>query len=411
MIGMSRTVSRRASWITLAGYAARALIGHRLRSSLSMVGIAIGVASVILLTSVGEGTRRFIFDQFSQFGTNLLSINPGKSETVGIPGILGGTTHKLTMDDALSLERIGAVTAILPLAYGSGRVEARGLGRSVYIYGVTPNVPQVWSFQVRQGAFWPAGDPRRGGYTAVLGPTLKRELFGAANALGELVRIGGTRFRVVGVMEPRGRLLGIDIDDAAYIPTATAMTLLNRDELDEIHVQYRAGADSARMVDRVTAVLADRHRGREDFTVTSQEAMLDVFDNVMRTVTVAVGAIAGISLLVGAIGILTTMWIAVGERTHEIGLLRALGTARAQVRGVFLTEAAVLALFGGGIGLGVGAGLCTLLRATLPGLPIATPPLFAVAALVVSAATGLAAGVLPAQRAAGLDPIEALRTE
>lgn len=393
------------------GYAGRALFGHRLRSVLSMVGIAIGVASVILLTSVGEGTRRFVFDQFSQFGTNLLSINPGKSETVGIPGVLGGTTHKLTVDDALALERISAVTAVVPLAFGSARVEARGRGRSVYIYGVTPQIPDVWDFQVRQGSFWPAGDPRRGGYTTVLGPTLKRELFGAESALGDFVRIGGTRFRVVGVMEPRGRLLGIDIDDAAYVPTATAMNLLNRTELDEVHVQYLPGADSERIVERVTRVLAERHRGREDFTITSQEAMLEVFDNVMRTVTVAVGAIAGISLLVGAIGILTTMWIAVGERTHEIGLLRAVGAGRAQVRSVFLTEAAVLALVGGALGLGAGTGLCGLLRAAVPGLPIATPPVFAAAALVVSAATGLAAGVLPAQRAAGLDPIDALRAE
>lgn len=395
----------------LVSFAARAVTGHRLRSSLSALGIAIGVASVILLTSIGEGTRRYIFDQFSQFGTNLLAINPGKSETLGVPGILGGTTHRLTIDDVLALSRLEGVQEILPMAYGSGRVEARGRGRSVYVYGVTPNVPRVWSMGVRQGSFWPEGDPRRGHATAVLGPTLKRELFGNENALGERVRIGGGRFRVVGVMEPRGRLLGIDIDDAVYIPTASAMTLLNRVELDEVHVQYRPGADVDRVVERVTEVLTERHRGNEDFTITSQEAMLQVFDNVMRTITLSVGAIAGISLLVGMIGILTTMWIAVGERTNEIGLLRALGAGRAQVRRVFLTEAGALALAGGAAGLAAGLGLCALLRAAVPGLPVETPLLFAAAAIVGSTGTGLAAGVLPARRAARMDPVEALRAE
>jgi putative ABC transport system permease protein len=395
----------------LLSFAARAVAGHRLRSGLSALGIAIGVASVILLTSIGEGTRRYIFDQFSQFGTNLLTINPGKSETLGLPGILGGTTHRLTIDDALALSRLDGVQEILPIAYGSGRVEARGRGRSVYVYGVTPNVPQVWTMRVRQGSFWPEGDPRRGHATAVLGPTLKRELFGTENALGELVRIGGGRFRVIGVMEPRGSLLGIDIDDAVYIPTASAMTLLNRVELDEVHVQYRPGSDADRVVERVTELLTERHRGNEDFTVISQEAMLEVFDNVMRTITVAVGAIAGISLLVGMIGILTTMWIAVGERTNEIGLLRALGAGRAQVRRVFLTEAGALALVGGAAGLAAGLGLCVLLRAAVPGLPVETPLAFAVAALLGSTGTGLAAGVLPAQRAARMDPVEALRAE
>lgn len=395
----------------LVSFAARAVTGHRLRSSLSALGIAIGVASVILLTSIGEGTRRYIFDQFSQFGTNLLAINPGKSETLGVPGILGGTTHRLTIDDVLALSRLEGVQEILPMAYGSGRVEARGRGRSVYVYGVTPNVPRVWSMGVRQGSFWPEGDPRRGHATAVLGPTLKRELFGNENALGERVRIGGGRFRVVGVMEPRGRLLGIDIDDAVYIPTASAMTLLNRVELDEVHVQYRPGADVDRVVERVTEVLTERHRGNEDFQITSQEAMLEVFDNVMRTITLSVGAIAGISLLVGMIGILTTMWIAVGERTNEIGLLRALGAGRAQVRRVFLTEAGALALAGGAAGLGAGLGLCALLRAAVPGLPVETPLLFAAAAIVGSTGTGLAAGVLPARRAARMDPVEALRAE
>jgi putative ABC transport system permease protein len=396
---------------SLSSFAARAVFAHRLRSGLSALGIAIGVASVVLLTSIGEGTRRYIFEQFNQFGTHLLAINPGKAETVGIPGVLGGTTHKLTIDDALSLTRIEGVEEMIPLAFGSARVEARGRGRSVYVYGVTPNVPRVWNMQVRQGSFWPEGDPRRGQATAVLGPTLKRELFGADDALGQVVRIGGGRFRVVGVMEPRGRLLGIDIDDAVYIPTASAMTLLNRTELDEIDLEYSAGYEAQRMVDRVTEVLTERHRGNEDFTVTSQEAMLEVFGNVMNMITAAVGAIGGISLLVGMIGILTTMWIAVGERTQEIGLLRAVGAGRAQVRQVFLTEAAALALAGGAVGLGAGLGLAALLRAAIPGLPVETPFTFAVAALVLSAATGLAAGVLPAQRAARMDPVEALRAE
>lgn len=395
----------------LGSFAARAVFAHRLRSGLSALGIAIGVASVVLLTSIGEGTRRYVFEQFNQFGTNLVAINPGKAETVGIPGILGGTTHKLTLDDALSLQRIEGVEELLPMAYGTGRVEARGRGRSVYVYGVTANVPRAWNMAVRQGSFWPESDPRRGYATAVLGPTLKRELFGAEDALGERVRIGGGRFRVIGIMEPRGSLLGIDIDDAVYIPTASAMTLLNRTELDEIHVIYRPSYDADRIVERVKEVLTERHRGNEDFTVTSQEAMMEVFDNVMQTITAAVGAIAGISLLVGMIGILTTMWIAVGERTHEIGLLRAVGAGRAQVRQVFLTEAAALALAGGTAGLAAGLGLAALLRTAIPGLPVETPLSFAMAALILSAGTGLAAGVLPAQRAARMDPVDALRAE
>lgn len=392
-------------------FVARAVIAHRLRSILSALGIAVGVASVVLLTSIGEGTRRYVFDQFNQFGTNILSINPGKAETLGVPGILGGTTHKLTIDDALALRRIEGVSDVVTMAFGTARVEARGRGRSVYVYGVTPNIPEVWKLAVRQGSFWPQVDPRRGSSTAVLGPKLKRELFGAEPALGEIVRVGGGRFRVVGIMEPRGRLLGMDIDDTVYIPTATAMTLMNLSELHEIHVQYRAGADSALLEERVRRLLTERHRGNEDFTLTTQEAMLAVFGNVMTTITAAVGAIGGISLLVGMIGIFTTMWIAVGERTHEIGLLRALGAGRDQVRRLFLAEAALLAGVGGAAGLVLGLGLAVLLRLAVPGLPVETPLIFAVAALVLSILTGMAAGILPAERAARLDPVEALRGE
>lgn len=387
------------------------LTGHRLRTALSMLGIAIGIASVILLTSIGEGTRRYIMNQFNQFGTNILGINPGKAETVGIPGVLGGTTRKLTIDDAMALQRIPGVEEVVAAAYGSARVVAGGRGRSVFIYGVTPNIPRAWKFGLRQGSFWPEGDAQRGYQVVVLGPRLKRELFGDGNALGQFVRISGTRFRVIGIMASKGQFLGFDIDDAAYIPVASAMKLFNLPELTEVHVLYSHAGLTERVKADVTAVLTRRHGGNEDFTVTTQAAMLEVFDNVMNVVTLAVGAIGGISLLVGAIGILTMMWIAVGERTSEIGLARAVGATRRQVNALFLAEAAALAGLGGMAGVAAGLGISALLRLAVPGLPIHTPPLFVVLAVAISLATGLLSGVLPARRAAGLDPIEALRAE
>jgi putative ABC transport system permease protein len=395
----------------LLSLALGAITGHRLRSALSMVGVAIGVAAVILLTSIGEGTRRYLLAQFTQFGTNILAIHPGKSKTVGIPGVLGGTTHKLTIDDAEALTRLPGIVDVVPVALGQGRVEARGRGRSVVVYGVTPNVPRAWRFAVRQGAFWAAGDPRRSGPTAVLGPKLKREIFGEENALGQFVRIAGSRFRVIGIMSSKGQFLGFDIDDAAYVPVASAVKLFNLPELVEIDLVYAHAGLSVRVVEEVRDLMTRRHGGNEDFTLTTQEAMLSVFNNVMNVITLSVGAIAGISLLVGAVGILTMMWIAVGERTGEIGLLRAVGASRAQVQILFLAEAAALATLGGVLGIAAGLGLAALLRAVVPGLPVHTPLFFVALAVAVSVLTGLLSGVLPARRAARLDPIEALRAE
>jgi putative ABC transport system permease protein len=391
--------------------AAGALASQRLRSLLSLLGIAIGIASVVLLTSIGEGTRRYVIGQFSQFGTNIIAINPGKTETFGIPGVLGGTTHLLTIDDAEALTRIAGIERVVPAVFGTARVEAGERGRSVVVFGVTPDIPDVWQFRVRQGTFWPSGDPRRGAPLAVLGTTLARELFGDASPLGSFVRIGGTRFRVIGVMEPKGQMLGFDIDDAVYIPVASALKLFNQAELSEIDLLYSHPGIADRVEAEVRRTLMARHRGREDFTIVTQAAMLETFGKVMNVVTLAVGGIAGISLLVGAIGILTIMWIAVGERVGEIGLVRALGASRGQVWLLFLAEAAGLSMLGGVLGIVAGLGLAALLRALVPGLPVETPLRFVLVALATSLATGLASGVLPAQRAAGLDPTEALRAE
>jgi putative ABC transport system permease protein len=387
-----------------------ALGAHRLRSFLSMLGIAIGVAAVILLTSIGEGTRVYVLSQFTQFGTNIMAVNPGKSKTLGVPGVLGGTQRKLTIDDAEVLARIPGIETMVPVTMGLARVEAAERARSVSVLGATPDLPALWKFGARQGSFWPKGDPRQGGAVAVLGPKLARELFGEASPLGELVRIAGSRFRVTGVMQPKGQMMGFDVDDIAIVPVASALRIFNQDELFEIDLIYSNMSETERVAAEVRRVLASRH-GEEDFTVTTQAAMLDVFGKVMDVVTMAVGAIASISLLVGATGILTMMWIAVGERTGEIGLLRALGATAAQVQSVFLAEAVALATAGGALGIGIGLGLAALARLLVPGLPVETPTRFVVAGLVTSFVTGVVAGVAPARRAASLDPIEALRAE
>jgi putative ABC transport system permease protein len=387
-----------------------ALRAHRLRSFLSMLGIAIGVTAVILLTSIGEGTRVYVVSQFTQFGTNIIAVNPGKSKTFGIPGVLGGTTRKLTIDDAEALTRIPGVEIVVPVTMGLARVEAGERGRSVSVLGATPDLPALWKFGARQGSFWPKGDPRRGSAVAVLGAKLSRELFGERSPLGELVRIADRRFRVIGVMQPKGQMMGFDIDDIAIVPVASGLQLFNQDELFEIDLVYSNIGETARVEADVKRLLTSRH-GDEDFTVTTQQAMLDVFGKVMDVVTMAVGAIASISLLVGATGILTMMWIAVGERTGEIGLLRAVGASAGQVQAVFLVEAAVLATLGGVLGIASGLGLGALLRLAVPGLPVETPMRFVLAGLGVSVATGLLAGVVPARRAARFDPIEALRAE
>ncbi|MEQ1768194.1 MAG: ABC transporter permease [Methylotenera sp.] len=392
-------------------FALQAIISHRLRSFLTLLGIAVGIAAVILLTSIGEGVHQFVLKEFTQFGTNVIGVSPGKVKTGGQPPTgIPTTARLLTMEDAESLKQLPHVTGSTPTVWGNSEVENNGRLRRTTIYGVDADFVRVFSAKVQIGSFLPregAGDSRA---FVVLGSKLRKELFGTENPLGARVRIGGLHFRVIGVLAPKGQFLGIDLDDTAYIPAARALELYNREGLMEIQVLYTEGTSSATVASAVKQRLALRH-GHEDFTITTQEDMLKTLSNILNILTMAVGALGGISLLVGSVGIVTIMTISVTERTNEIGLLVALGARQRTILGLFLSESVILAVLGGVLGLLLGIGLAQFLHLLMPNFPVHTPWSFALIAVVVSGVIGLLAGVLPAISASRLDPIDALRAE
>jgi putative ABC transport system permease protein len=387
-----------------------AVQAQRQRSWLTALGIAVGIAAVVLLTSLGTGLQRFVLAEFTQFGTNLVQVTPGKTQTFGMSGAMLNSVRPLSLDDAEALRRLPHVRGVVPMVMGNGAVERDGRSRRTAIYGVSSAMPEVWQFEVGSGTFLPGDDAGTARAFAVLGSKLHHELFGDAQALGEIVRIGGERFRVIGVMASKGQFLGIDLDDAVYVPAARALAMFDREGLMEIDVSFTEAAVTDEVKAAVHRTLQDRH-GREDFTITSQQQMLDVLGSVLAVLTLGVAGLGGISLLVGGVGILTILTIAIGERTNEIGLLRALGATRREIVRLFLGEAAVLAAVGGALGLLLGSGIAWLLHFLVPALPVATTLPHVLLAEGTAVAIGLLAGTAPALRAARLDPIEALRAE
>jgi len=387
-----------------------AILAQRTRSLLTGLGIAVGIAAVVLLTAIGEGVQRFVVAEFTQFGTNLLAVTPGKTETFGMSGAAISTVRPLSLDDAEALRRLPRVRALVPFVQGNGAVEWKQRTRRTYIFGTGAAVPEVWQIRPVLGRFLPDDEPRRARAFAVLGSKLRHELFGSHSPLGERIRIGGESYRVIGTMQSKGQMLGFDLDDSVYIPVGRALAMFNRESLMEIDVLYQSDADADEVAARIRQALAQRH-GREDFTIITQDQMLEVLGSVLDILTLAVGALGTISLVVGGIGVMTIMTISVNERIGEVGLLRALGAARHQIMGLFLGEAVVLGTAGGLAGLALGIGGAWLIHLLVPGLPVHIAWGYVLLSLGIAVTIGLLAGVLPAMRAAGLNPIEALRTE
>lgn len=391
-------------------FAFRSLTAHRLRTILSASGIAIGIAAVILLTAIGDGIQRFVLSEFTQFGTNIITIKPGRISTHG--GSLGaiGSARLLTIEDAMALKQSRYAQYTNASVIGNAEIRTQGRSRRVTVYGQGPDFAQAFNMQVAVGKFLPADDPRSPRAYVVLGAKVRTELFGDANPLGALLQVGGSRFRVIGVMASKGQVLGFDLDDTVFIPTTRALEVFNRQGVMEINFSYPPDAPVQAVIDDIQRILVARH-GREDFTITPQKQMLSTLTTVLEVLKFAVAALGGISLLVGAVGMVTLMHIAVSERVSEIGLLTALGATRARIRILFLLESIALSTLGGLAGLIIGTGIAWLLKILVGNLPVNIPWDYVLGALCLSILIGLAAGVAPAMRAAKLNPVDALRTE
>lgn len=397
-------------WLDILTLAWTSVFSHKQRSLLTALGLIIGIAAVVVLTAIGQGIHRFVLAEFTQFGTHLLAVYPGKTTTFGLSGATISTVRPLSVADAVSLGRLDNVVAAMPLVQGNARIEAGNRQRRANVFGVGAALPQVWQLGVASGRFLPDTADHASRAFAVLGSKVYRELCGRSSPLGQRLRIGNDRFRIVGVMESKGQMLGFDLDDTVFIAADKAMEMFDRQSLMEIDLLYSSEASVATVEQAIKRRLIARH-GSEDFTLVSQNQMLEKMDSVLGVLTMAVGALGGISLLVGSVGILTIMTIAVSERVGEIGLLRAIGAERRTVFRVFLSEALLLSMSGGLGGIAVGVGVVLAVRTLLPGLPVELAWAYLSSAFFLSLAIGIAAGVVPAIRAARLNPLQALRTE
>ncbi len=391
-------------------FALRSISTHRVRSGLTVLGILIGITAVVLLTSIGEGIHRYVLAEFTQFGTNLIAITPGKTETFGISGATISNVRPLSLNDTDAIERQDHIIAVVPIIQGNARVEYGKKSRRTTVLGVGSAVPQVWKMDVASGRFLPNDDQRMARPYAVLGSKMRTELFGERNPLGERIRVGGDRYRIIGVMQSKGQMLGFDMDDTVYIPVGRSMQLFNRESLMELDVLYEADVSAGRAADSIKRLLTSRH-GSEDFTLITQKQMLEVLDSILNILTLAIGALGSISLLVGSVGILTIMTISVSERVAEIGLFRAIGAERSHILGMFLGEAIALSAVGGILGVLFGIGLVEIVQWWVPELPVTLAWTYIFFAFGLSVVIGIIAGVAPALKAAKLDPLEALRAE
>jgi putative ABC transport system permease protein len=374
------------------------------------LGISIGVTAVVLLTSLGEGARRYVGQQFESLGTNLVFVVPGHADTEGAMPGLGGAPNDLTLRDAEALQRdVRQLKYVVPVSMGSETVAFRERNKQVYVLGSTPQFMLARGLKLQSGQNLPEMDWARGKPVIILGAELAGELFPGQVPVGKNVHVGDRRMRVIGVIADHGQKVGLDTGLMALVPVASAMSMYNESGLFRIIIEVSARTDLEATTAQISAVLLERH-GEEDFTSITQDSVSGSLSSIMRVLTLALAGIASVSLAVAGIGIMNVMLVSVSERGPEVGLLRALGAGRKDVRSVFLAEAAMISVSGGCLGLFFAWAGSRALTSWFPNFD-ATPPWWSVvAAIAVSTGIGLVFGVLPANKASRMDPVVALRS-
>ncbi|MBI2901422.1 MAG: ABC transporter permease [Planctomycetes bacterium] len=390
------------------------ILSNPMRAFLTMLGVIIGVFSVVTLVSIGEGAKKYVTDQFAGLGTNVLIITPGKSQTSGGPPMTGTAgTRPLTAEDTRNLvQRCPSVEHVSPVILGTAAIKwGNKLRDQTMVVGTTYEHQMIRNIYADVGSFLPQEEGQGQKRVCVLGRNVVKDLFPAGdNPLGEYVRVGGTRFQVIGLMERKGYSLGFDIDGLVWIPLRAAEQIFDKEDLFEVLVRARPG-QLEQAKDEVRRALVARHDGYEDFTITSQAQMIQSLASILDVLTYAISGIAAISLLVGGIGIMNIMLVTVGEKTREIGIRKAVGASRRDILWQFLVESSTISGIGGAIGIAVGVGLALLVHAVIPSLPVLIRPWTIAISFSFALAVGLFFGVYPAKKAADLDPIEALRYE
>lgn len=385
------------------------LKANKMRSFLTMLGVIIGVAAVILLVSMGQGVKSYVTEDIERLGPNTVYTMAGKMEHGGGPPTLGAKPLKL--EDARAIENHAAgVAGVAPMIESSARAEYRVESKRAVTQGVTANFAEISSFELSQGKFFNSAQVEGARSVCVLGAETAEQLFGDKKAIGEHISLAGRRFKVVGVMEKQGGLAGMDADNAVYLPITAAQKLFGTDILASIVIEAR-DADSVDLVVREVKKVLGRRLSEDDFTVMTMGELLTMFQQILNTLTTVLSGIAAISLLVGGIGIMNIMLVSVTERTREIGIRKAVGARTSDILVQFVIESVTLSLSGGALGIGLGAGLALAIGRFVPNLPAEVTAWSVALAFVFSAGVGIFFGVYPAWKASRLNPIDALRYE
>jgi len=399
---------------TIVKVAIKTLWGNKLRSFLAMLGIIIGVGAVISMLALAAGARGQVLNRITAMGTNLLIVRPGQHRR---GGVRSGSRENLTLEEAQAIvEEVPGVAEVAPVVMGGAQLKYFNKNTNCNVVGTGITYFPIRNFEIEKGRSFTEVECDQMARVAVLGPTTAEALFEKANPLGETVKIKGVNFRVVGVLKSKGDQGWFNPDDQALIPYSTAMKqLLGTTSLREVDISVAEGADQKEVVAEITQLLRKRHRlaagAEDDFNIRNQAEMIETVSAFARTFTILLGSIAGISLLVGGIGIMNIMLVTVAERTREIGVRKAIGARDKDILGQFLFESILISGLGGVLGIGLGVLIARIISFFVQNFPTVVEPFSVILALTVSAAVGIFFGFYPALRASWLDPIQALRYE